>query len=60
MPEHNLLMWAADRLLCLEPSEAVNYLVMSNAFAAAGAWYELAKVRSVMRYRCGSKVPGCG
>jgi hypothetical protein len=37
-------MWAADRLLCLEPSEAVNYLVMSNAFAAAGAWDELAKV----------------
>jgi len=39
-----LAKWAADRLLCLEPSEAVNYLVMSNAFAAAGAWDELAKV----------------
>jgi pentatricopeptide repeat protein len=54
-----LAKWAADRLLCLEPSEAVNYLLMSNAFAAAGAWNELAKVRSVMRHRCGSKVPGC-
>ncbi|XP_066356636.1 pentatricopeptide repeat-containing protein At2g46050, mitochondrial-like [Miscanthus floridulus] len=54
-----LAKWAADRLLCLEPSEAVNYLLMSNAFAAAGAWSELAKVRSVMRHRCGSKVPGC-
>ncbi|WVZ88798.1 hypothetical protein U9M48_035271 [Paspalum notatum var. saurae] len=54
-----LAKWAADRLLCLEPSEAANYLLMSNAFAAAGAWNELAKVRSVMRSRCGNKVPGC-
>jgi hypothetical protein len=32
---------------------------MSNAFAAAGAWNELAKVRSAMRNRCANKVPGC-
>ncbi|KAL6641758.1 hypothetical protein ACP70R_019939 [Stipagrostis hirtigluma subsp. patula] len=51
--------WAAERLLCLEPSEPVNYLLMSNTFAAAGAWNELAKVRGVMRDRCGNKVPGC-
>jgi pentatricopeptide repeat protein len=54
-----LAKWAADKLLCLEPSEAVNYLLMSNTFAAAGDWNELAKVRSVMRNRCVSKVPGC-
>ncbi|CAN6335765.1 unnamed protein product [Urochloa humidicola] len=54
-----LAKWAADKLLCLEPSEAVNYLLMSNAFAAAGDWDELAKVRSVMRNRCVNKVPGC-
>ncbi|KAF8658075.1 hypothetical protein HU200_059540 [Digitaria exilis] len=54
-----LAKWATDKLLCLEPSEAVNYLLMSNAFAAAGDWNELAKVRSVMRNRCANKVPGC-
>ncbi|CAL4903853.1 unnamed protein product [Urochloa decumbens] len=54
-----LAKWAADKLLCLEPSEAVNYLLMSNAFAAAGDWNELAKIRSVMRNRCINKVPGC-
>ncbi|CAM0146385.1 unnamed protein product [Urochloa decumbens] len=54
-----LAKWAADKLLCLEPSEAVNYLLMSNAFAAAGDWNELAKVRSVMRNTCVNKVPGC-
>ena len=54
-----LAKWAADNLLCLEPREAVNYLLMSNAFAAAGAWNELAKVRSEMRNRCANKVPGC-
>ncbi|TVU51299.1 hypothetical protein EJB05_02710, partial [Eragrostis curvula] len=57
--EIELAKWAADRLLCLEPSEPVNYLLMSNAFAAAGAWTELAKVRGVMRNSCGNKVPGC-
>ncbi|KAL6905498.1 hypothetical protein ACP4OV_003099 [Aristida adscensionis] len=54
-----LAKWAAERLLCLEPSEPVNYVLMSNAFAAAGAWNELAKVRGAMRNRCGNKVPGC-
>ena len=32
---------------------------MSNAFAAAGAWNELAQVRCMMRNRCAKKVPGC-
>ncbi|TKW07148.1 hypothetical protein SEVIR_7G288700v4 [Setaria viridis] len=54
-----LAKWATDKLLFLEPSEAVNYLLMSNTFAAAGDWNELAKVRSVMRNRCVNKVPGC-
>ncbi|OEL27813.1 Pentatricopeptide repeat-containing protein [Dichanthelium oligosanthes] len=50
-----LAKWATDKLLCLEPSEAVNYLLMSNAFAAAGAWNELAKIVicSILRaYQC--------
>ncbi|CAN6344643.1 unnamed protein product [Urochloa humidicola] len=54
-----LAKWAADKLLCLEPSEAVNYLLMSNVFAAAGDWNELAKVRRMMRNRRVNKVPGC-
>lgn len=54
-----LAKWAADRLLHLEPNEPVNYLLISNAYAATGAWSELAKVRSLMRNMCGKKVPGC-
>ncbi|KAK1697721.1 hypothetical protein QYE76_014418 [Lolium multiflorum] len=38
-----LAKWAADRLLCLEPNESATYLLISNAYAAAGAWTELAK-----------------
>jgi hypothetical protein len=53
--EIELAKWTADRLLCLEPSEPVNYLLMSNTFAAAGAWHELANVRSVMRNNCGKR-----
>jgi hypothetical protein len=44
--EIELAKWAADRLLCLEP---VNYLLMSNTFTAAGAWNEVANLRSVLR-----------
>jgi pentatricopeptide repeat protein len=54
-----LAKWAADRLLCLEPNESANYQLISNAYAAAGAWSDLAKVRSHMRDMCGNKVPGC-
>ncbi|KAM0877480.1 hypothetical protein ACQ4PT_035468 [Festuca glaucescens] len=57
-----LAKWAADRLLGLEPNESANYLLISNAYAAAGAWTELAKVRTPplhMRDMCGNKVPGC-
>ena len=54
-----LAKWAADRLLSLEPNETVNYLLISNAYAAVGAWSELANVRSQMRNICGNKVPGC-
>ncbi|KAM0844721.1 hypothetical protein ACQ4PT_056851 [Festuca glaucescens] len=55
-----LAKWAADRLLSLEPNESANYMLISNAYAAAGAWTELAKVRSHMRNMCGiKKAPGC-
>jgi pentatricopeptide repeat protein len=57
--EVELAKWAADRLLCLEPNEPVNYLLMSNTYASAGAWNELSNIRSVMKNSCGNKVPGC-
>nr|AER41617.1 pentatricopeptide [Oryza glumipatula] len=51
--------WAASRLFSLKPDDPINYLLISNTYAAAGDWNELAKVRSVMRNMCGNKVPGC-
>jgi hypothetical protein len=35
--EVELAKWAADRLLCLEPNEQVNYRLMPNTYASAGA-----------------------
>ncbi|XP_015694592.2 pentatricopeptide repeat-containing protein At2g46050, mitochondrial-like [Oryza brachyantha] len=51
--------WAASRLFSLKPNDPINYLLISNTYAAVGAWRDLAKVRSVMRNMCGNKVPGC-
>uniref|UniRef100_A0A0D9WXE9 Pentatricopeptide repeat-containing protein n=1 Tax=Leersia perrieri TaxID=77586 RepID=A0A0D9WXE9_9ORYZ len=55
----DLAKWAASSLFSLNPNDPINYLLISNTYAAAGSWSELAKVRSVMRNMCGNKVPGC-
>ncbi|KAK9103678.1 hypothetical protein Sjap_020932 [Stephania japonica] len=51
--------WAAEKLFVLEPNEPVNYKLMSNIYASAGCWTDVARVRKMMRDNCSNKVPGC-
>ncbi|XP_010918754.3 pentatricopeptide repeat-containing protein At2g46050, mitochondrial isoform X1 [Elaeis guineensis] len=53
-----LAKWAGDMLFNIEPEESVNYMLMSNVYAAVGCWEEVARMRRMMRNCCGNKVPG--
>ncbi|KAJ7521878.1 hypothetical protein O6H91_19G072600 [Diphasiastrum complanatum] len=50
---------AAICVLELEPRNAAAYVVMSNIYAAAGRWSEVARVRKAMVDRHIKKEPGC-
>eukprot|EP01018_Ginkgo_biloba_P008845 Gb_31599 [translate_table: standard] len=49
----------AKRLLELEGENAATYVMLSNIYAAAGRWNDVAKVREVMKERRVKKGPGC-
>jgi pentatricopeptide repeat protein len=51
--------FAAEHILNLEPQVADTYVLLSNMYAAAGNWDEVAKVRTLMKYRGVIKEPGC-
>eukprot|EP01018_Ginkgo_biloba_P011243 Gb_34299 [translate_table: standard] len=48
----------AEHLFDLEPKDAGNYVLLSNIYAAAGRWDDVAKVRSTMKDRRLKKTPG--
>lgn len=50
---------AANKLLQLEPSNAVPYVMLANMYASSGKWEEAAMVRKLMRDRGVRKKPGC-
>lgn len=50
---------AANEFLQLEPSNASPYVVLSNIYASAGKWEDVAMVRKLMRDRGVKKKPGC-
>ncbi|CAK7348856.1 unnamed protein product [Dovyalis caffra] len=54
-----LAKWAAEKLLELEPNKPVNYTLMSSIYASEGHWYDVARIRKLMRDRCDHRVPGC-
>ncbi|RVX23954.1 Pentatricopeptide repeat-containing protein [Vitis vinifera] len=54
-----LAVKAANQVLQLEPSNAAPYVVLSNMYASAGRWEEVATVRKFMRDRGVKKKPGC-
>eukprot|EP01018_Ginkgo_biloba_P011552 Gb_34236 [translate_table: standard] len=49
---------AAERLLELEPQCAGTHVLLSNIYAAAGRWDDVAKVRKLMKDRGVKKEPG--
>eukprot|EP01018_Ginkgo_biloba_P019689 Gb_04894 [translate_table: standard] len=51
--------YVAKRLFVLEPENAGCYVLLSNIYAAAGRWDDVAKVRTVMKDRGLKKTPGC-
>eukprot|EP01018_Ginkgo_biloba_P022101 Gb_10151 [translate_table: standard] len=49
---------AADRLFELEPEDVTTYILLSNIYAAAGRWDDVAKVRNMIADRGLKKEPG--
>lgn len=52
-------MRAMEQLVELEPDDSGNYVLLSNAYAAAERWDGVAKLRTVMRSRKLKRTPGC-
>lgn len=50
---------AAEKLFSIEPSNAGNYVMLSNIYSSQGMWDEVAKVRKLMKERGVNKDPGC-
>ncbi|KAF5190558.1 Pentatricopeptide repeat [Thalictrum thalictroides] len=50
---------AADHLFQLVPEQAGYYVLLSNIYAKAGKWDEVTTVRSIMKSKGISKLPGC-
>eukprot|EP01018_Ginkgo_biloba_P026789 Gb_37516 [translate_table: standard] len=50
---------AAECVIELEPHDPSTYVLMSNIYAAAGRWGDVAKVRKMMKDKGVKKDPGC-
>ena len=57
--ETGLAVFAAEKLVSMEPKNAGNYILLSNIYAAAGKWDGVAKMRSFLRDSGLKKTPGC-
>jgi pentatricopeptide repeat protein len=53
------VMHAAECLLEFKLQDAGTYVLLSNIYAAAGRWDDVARVRKLMKDRGVKKQPGC-
>ncbi|KAF8037365.1 hypothetical protein BT93_B0315 [Corymbia citriodora subsp. variegata] len=51
--------YAARKLLELEPTNADNYVLLSNIYAQDSMWDEIAQLRAMMNQKALAKVAGC-
>ncbi|XP_059637179.1 pentatricopeptide repeat-containing protein At5g40410, mitochondrial-like [Cornus florida] len=49
----------AERLFALDPSDARNYIMLSNMYSAVGQWRNASNVRALMKERGLRRNPGC-
>ncbi|KAG8069772.1 hypothetical protein GUJ93_ZPchr0006g41435 [Zizania palustris] len=50
---------AAEKLFKIEPSNAGNYVMLSNIYSSLGMWGEVAELRKIMKQQGVIKEPGC-
>ncbi|CAO2813839.1 unnamed protein product [Amaranthus hypochondriacus] len=50
---------AAEKLMEIEPTNAGNYILASNIYAASGKWERVAHMRSMVKDKGLKKIPGC-
>ncbi|KAI8005866.1 Pentatricopeptide repeat-containing protein [Camellia lanceoleosa] len=55
----DLAIYAAKKILNLEPNDAGTYILLSNIYANSQRWEDVAEVRRAMRGRGVGKEPGC-
>ncbi|CAN7097881.1 unnamed protein product [Brassica rapa subsp. narinosa] len=49
----------AQKLIEIEPENSGSYVLLSNIYAAAGRWEDVARIRAVLNGKGMKKVPGC-
>ncbi|KAI9084147.1 hypothetical protein K1719_033818 [Acacia pycnantha] len=51
---------AARKILALDPDDASSYVMLSNAYSAAGRWSEVSSLREEMKkHGVNKRIPGC-
>ena len=43
----------------MEPKNSAHYMALSNIYAAVGRWFDVEKVRKMMKERRIERCPGC-
>ncbi|KAH7654318.1 TPR-like protein [Dioscorea alata] len=56
--ETELAEFAAEKIISMEPHNAANYVLLSNIYAAAGKWDDVARMRRFLRGGGLKKTPG--
>lgn len=51
--------YVAERLFQLEPENAGAYVLLSNIYAGAGRWDDVARIRTRLKDKGMKKIPGC-